>query len=109
MDKTAKETAKETSQRKPKTIVQRLKEKNLYGLFSKLEVKHLENIIAEAKNAIPKVKAEKEKADKEKAEKEIKDLVRKLKEKGVTTSEKFIEYSGATETHTVSTTAPETK
>ena len=104
MDKTPKVTA----QRKPKTIVQRLKEKNLYGLFSQLEVKHLQNIINEAKNAIPKVE-EKEAIDKAKKIKEAQQkLVKDAKKLGLT-PELFIEYSGATATNTVSTTVPEKK
>lgn len=108
MDKTAKQTPKVTTTRKPKTTAQRLKEKNLQALFSQLEVKHLENIINEAKNAIPKVKENEANAKAKKIKEEQQKLVKQAKKLGLT-PELFIEYSGATATHTVSTTAPETK
>ena len=97
MDKKPTQTAKETTQKKPKTIVERLKEKNLYGLFRQLEIKDLENIKKEAENAIPKKLIE--------AQQEVIDNAKKL---GIDV-ELFAKLSGATEMHTVSTTAPETK
>jgi hypothetical protein len=93
--------AKETAKRKPKTTVERLKEKNLFGLFGQLEVKHLDNIINEAKNAIPKVKEKIEKEAKEKQKQEQLKAVAEAKKLGIDTK-LFAELSGATETHTSS-------